>query len=73
MLTEEQKAEGWIEHDGGPCPVSLDSRPAVMFRDGYIIPAGERNAGWSLNGYWMHHKGFHASEHIIAYRPENQQ
>jgi len=26
MLTDEQKAAGWIEHDGGPCPVLLDSR-----------------------------------------------
>jgi len=26
--------EGWIEHDGSPCPVHPESRPAVMFRHG---------------------------------------
>lgn len=24
-------------HDGGPCPVPLDSKPAVLFRDGLLI------------------------------------
>lgn len=31
MLTDELRAAGWIEHDGGPCPVPLDSWPEVMF------------------------------------------
>jgi len=68
MLTDEQIADGWIAHDGGECPVPLDSRPGIMFRDGCIIPEGTRTAGSHLVGYWRHHAGFYAHEHIIAYR-----
>ena len=35
--TEAMLADGWIKHDGGPCPVPLDSRPLVMFRDGFGV------------------------------------
>ena len=35
--TEAMLADGWITHDGGPCPVPLDSRPLVMFRDGFGV------------------------------------
>lgn len=68
MLTDEQRAAGWIEHDGGPCPVPMDSKPGVMFGDGYQEPSGLRTAGYRLVGYWTHH--FQPREHIIAYRPE---
>jgi len=69
MLTDEQKAAGWIEHDGGPCPVPPRSRPAVLFRagrDSQREPSGSRkvlacNWNWQMVG----------TNAIIAYRPEN--
>ena len=66
MLSEELRAQGWIEHDGGPMPVDGDSKPAVMFGNGCIYPEGQRTAGYWLVGYWSHHFG--PSERIIAYR-----
>lgn len=68
MLTPEQIADGWIEHDGGPCPVEPDSRPTVLFRDGEIADNGEEAASW----VWEHQNFGRAFEHlhIIAYRPE---
>lgn len=67
MLTPEQIADGWIAHDGGDCPVPLDSRPAVLFRDGEII-----NGRKAENWVWEH-KAFPirlTHVHIIAYRPK---
>lgn len=69
MLTPEQRAAGWIEHDGGPCPVPPDSLPAVLFGSGYISPAGRKKASHWMTGYWSHHWPW--PEQIIAYRPEN--
>lgn len=34
MLTSEQIAQGWKEHDGGPCPVDDAAMVEVMFADG---------------------------------------
>lgn len=61
--------EGWIAHDGGPCPVPLDSRPGVMgfarnsdkpywYKAG-LIPACEHD--------WRH---CGRATDIIAYKPE---
>jgi len=36
MLTPYQIVDGWLPHDGGPCPVPLDSRPVYMMRDGKV-------------------------------------
>jgi hypothetical protein len=36
MLTDEMRADGWLPHDGGPCPVPLDSCVTIMIRDGTI-------------------------------------
>lgn len=33
-LAPEQIADGWIEHDGGPCPVPPGSAPTVRLRSG---------------------------------------
>ena len=65
---EEQRAAGWIEHDGKGCPVPPDSRPAIMFGDGHVIPAGRHRAGYWLVGYWTQH--FPPREQIVAYRTE---
>lgn len=36
--------EGWIRHDGSGCPVSLESRPAILFRSGTRFALGARAA-----------------------------
>lgn len=66
MLTPDQIADGWIAHDGGPCPVPFDDRVSVMCRDGVILHDDEEGdcAG---NWYW-HHDGGNGD--IIAYHPE---
>lgn len=69
MLTDEQRADGWIEHDAGPCPVPLNSEPEVMFGDGYVFGSGLRRAGYWLVGYW-HHYFPEPRDRIIAYRLE---
>lgn len=71
MLTDAQKADGWIEHDGGPCPVDPHSKPGVMIRGfgshhicqqpGYHDEAGVYD--------WHHNPATHPAD-IIAYRPE---
>lgn len=68
MLTDEMRAEGWLPHDGGPCPVTRDSKPGVMFGDGYTVAPGRQKAEYWLVGYWSHHW---PAERIIAYKPEN--
>lgn len=68
MLTDEMKAAGWIEHDGGPCPVPVASKPGVMFGDGRVEVPGLITAGYRLVGYWRH--SFQPREQIIAYKPE---
>lgn len=47
-LSDAMKAEGWIEHDGGPCPVADDAYVAVMFK--HMMPTSFAPAdcfGWS--------------------------
>jgi len=65
MLTDEQKAAGWIEHDGKDCPVPPDSIPEVMFRNHFAPAQAFINAGAS--------EWYHSGDRwdIIAYRPEN--
>jgi hypothetical protein len=61
-LTAEEIAEGWIAHDGGPCPVNEGSLPKIMLRDGktgFIL-------GCAL--IWEHDG---RGDDIIAYKPEN--
>ena len=72
-LTPEQVAAGWIKHDGGPCPVPLDSSPAVMFRDGEkwlhggrIVPVSARYLDWQLS------PKHDAPDDIIAYKEDPQ-
>lgn len=69
MLTDEQRANGWIEHDGGPCPVPLNSRPRIMFVGAVhpIEPSGSskvRATDWS----WQWRRPETLA--IIAYRQE---
>lgn len=60
-LTPEQKAKGWIEWNGGPCPIKdVRTRVDVMLRRGAMYLC-EPSAAWS----WGHVFG---SSDIIAYR-----
>jgi hypothetical protein len=70
MLTPEIP-EGFKPHDGGPCPVPLDSRPGVMIRGfsrNHICqqPGGDDEARL-FNWEW---RGEFFPAHIIAYREE---
>lgn len=59
MLTDAMRADGWIAHDGGPCPVSPDSKPGIMVRQGVALGPGKFPAStwiWGVS--------------IIAYLPE---
>lgn len=53
--------EGWIEWNGGECPVAPDAHGALKFRDGYV---GQPEI-W-VGGYDWRHSG-HPGD-IIAYR-----
>lgn len=71
-LTPEQIADGWLPHDGGPCPVSLDSKPGVIFGDGEVHPVGDITARfWLSDGtdWWQHESGT-PEYSIISYKPE---
>lgn len=60
QATEEQKSEdGWIEWNGGECPVNLDAMVKVQFRDGDMDYSDARKL------YWRHHA---SAGDIIAYR-----
>jgi len=75
MLTPDQIADGWLPHDGGTCPVPLDSRPAVMFRDGFDasdngewLMASQWVFGGNGQNLWMWQR--HGPADIIAYKEE---
>ena len=61
-LTPEQKAEGWIEHDGSDvCPIQDDRTTIdIMLRNGRVFDREQRST-W----FW-HHDG--RGDDIIAYR-----
>ena len=62
MLKEpEQPDDGWIPHDGGPCPVGDEQLVDVRFRSG-SISTEPVSAGY----YVWEHQDF--SSDIIAYR-----
>ena len=77
MLTPEQIADGWLPHDGGPCPVPLQTKVQVMFHSGEI--RYPRRAGWwtafdtvskfAEHDLWQHQSP-NPANHIIAYKLE---
>lgn len=67
MLSEQQIAEGWLPHDGGPCPVHAESTPGVMLRSGAWR---EPKACFSAGDYKWEHDSFNPRYDIIAYKPE---
>ncbi len=44
-LTEQQRAEGWREHDGWICPVDPETSVFVMLRFGWVSDAPTRAGG----------------------------
>jgi hypothetical protein len=75
-LTEQMKADGWIEHDGGICPVEFDQFVLCRLRNGWV------SDGPALAGYlrWDHGRTPESAadpslrrNDIIAYKPEQPQ
>jgi len=71
-----QTPDGWNEHNGGPCPVSPLSRPAIKFRNGRVKTSGVWEADFwrGINGEddWWHWRLRSPQERdIIAYQREN--
>ena len=47
MLSEQHIAEGWLPHNGGPCPVADDVHVAVMFKSGRSTSSAPADCfGW---------------------------
>lgn len=57
MLTEEMIADGWRSHDGGPCPVPMNSRPWAI---GNKYPGRQMQAPAGIIKW----------QNVIAYKPE---
>lgn len=72
MLTPEQIADGWKPHDGGPCPVPLDSYPDIMLETGDTFEMVL--AGFWSSSRWTGKRGprqvGRLPSRIIAYREE---
>lgn len=70
-MTDVEIPEGWIAHDGGPCPVPLRSRPQVMFRDGTIRDRpGVADTASRYIGVWDNWRWLGPPHtQIIAYKP----
>ena len=66
--------KGFIPHDGGTCPVPLDSKPAIMVRSGEIESEDSWPASfWAAGGDdWWRHQG-NPRNNIIAYKPTQQE
>ena len=77
MLSEQQNADGWLPHDGRPCPVDLLAKVEVMFRSGEI--RHKHRAQWwtafdtvskfAEHDLWQHQAPNHDND-IIAYKLE---
>lgn len=67
MLTPEMRQDGWLEHDGGPCPVPQASLVTVMCR------GGDTDTDYAHTWWWGRNKiGPALNYEIVAYKPEPQ-
>lgn len=70
MLTDEMRKDGWIEHDGGPCPVPPQRRVIVRYRsDPDDFDFARYRTFTAGNVPWGRYEWAQESE-IVAYRPE---
>lgn len=63
VLTEGEVQEGWVEWNGGECPVADDDLIDVRIRDGRVY--------YDADGFdfrWEHGGGFSPANDLIAYR-----
>ena len=60
---DEPAADGWIEWNGGECPVSGDPNVSVKFASGEVSTKTRRASIWD----WRHHDGADW-KNIIAYK-----
>jgi len=58
-------AEGWLEHDGGLCPVPERGVIPVLLRDG--------RQSWSRFGFWVWDERAPLNIDIVAWRPDEPQ
>lgn len=62
----DQAQDGWIEHDGGECPVPADTPVKVQCR---FEPApDEDQEAWPAGGWHWLHSGFPGRGDIVSYR-----
>lgn len=61
MEADGPEDDGWIPHDGGPCPVSVEKKVIIRYGDNkeVRVPYPAYRYGWSLKG---------PSTKIIAYK-----
>lgn len=64
----EELPEGWIKHDGGPCPVDPVSRPLMMFA--MPTPPHIWNASGAIHRNRKWRAGAAVWSNCIAYKPE---
>lgn len=70
MLTDEMRAEGWLEHNGGPCPVAPKDIVTPLYRLSADPTKGVRIEWATCAGFLVwEHDG--EDDDIIAYKPEN--
>ncbi|MBF5091256.1 hypothetical protein F1640_14785 [Novosphingobium sp. NBM11] len=62
--------EGFIPHDGGPCPVAPDTLVTVMSRNG-CVSSGRYARFWDYPPSWWRWQSLDHDNDIIAYKVEN--
>lgn len=70
MISEQQIAEGWLPHDGGPCPVADDVlvRVLILKVDGTLSEPNIKLPAKANRWHWQIPQ--HLSGAILAYKPE---
>ncbi|MGC8435907.1 hypothetical protein [Mixta calida] len=64
ILEQQERGEGWIEWNGGECPVGDCELVVAKLRDGTVLTAlSAGNLAW-----WHNEPGFCNGRDIIAYR-----
>ena len=76
-LTDEQRAQGWIKHDGGGCPVEDNVAIYCMLRCGIMGWAMRHASAWQWDIQYDDRSQSSVIRpqptDIIAYRPEPKQ